>query len=39
VNLRDTTRDILSQVEQLIGHQVEVIEDRAADKIAVSSIH
>jgi hypothetical protein len=29
VNLRDTTRDIISQVEQLTGYPVEVVEDRA----------
>jgi hypothetical protein len=35
VNLRETTRDILSQVEQLTGFPVEVIEDRSLPTTAV----
>jgi hypothetical protein len=35
VNLRHTTRDILSQVEQLTGYPVEVIEDRSLPTTAV----
>jgi hypothetical protein len=35
VNLRDTTRDILSQVEHLTGFPVEVIEDRSLPTTAV----
>ncbi len=35
VNLRYTTRDILSQVEQLTGFPVEVIEDRSLQTTAV----
>lgn len=35
MNLRETTRDILSQVEQLTGFPVEVIEDRSLQTTAV----
>jgi hypothetical protein len=35
VNLRDTTRDIISQVEQLTGYPVDVVEDSSLPTTAV----